>query len=277
MKLFSNSIIIKNSLKNLNNNSLIQFRKLHNKLKECYIENLQDNDKGISIINFDRSTAKNALSRRFVSELGESIDELKQEKNLRVVLLRSLERVEMSSNDVKSFLQNLRFIFREIETLSVPTIAVIDGVALGGGLELALCCDIRVAETKLAIIPGAGGTQRLIRTIGISKAKELIFTGKILNAQDALSYGIVNHIAKQGSSYSIAMSLARDMLSCGPIAIKMAKLAIDNGIQCDLESALDFEHSCYEQLIPTEDRIEGKSIKQRNKFIITGNNRIFMI
>ncbi|CAH1763457.1 6620_t:CDS:2, partial [Entrophospora sp. SA101] len=227
------------------------------------------------------STAKNALSRRFVSELGESIDELKQEKNLRVVLLRSLvDRTfcsEMSSNDVKSFLQNLRFIFREIETLSVPTIAVIDGVALGGGLELALCCDIRVAETKLAIIPGAGGTQRLIRTIGISKAKELIFTGKILNAQDALSYGIVNHIAKQGSSYSIAMSLARDMLSCGPIAIKMAKLAIDNGIQCDLESALDFEHSCYEQLIPTEDRIEGKSIKQRNKFIITGNNRIFMI
>ncbi|CAJ0631360.1 16136_t:CDS:2 [Entrophospora sp. SA101] len=276
MKLFSNSIIIKNSLKNLNNNSLIQFRKLHNKLKECYIENLQDNDKGISIINFDRSTAKNALSRRFVSELGESIDELKQEK---FVYFNSLfeERVEMSSNDVKSFLQNLRFIFREIETLSVPTIAVIDGVALGGGLELALCCDIRVAETKLAIIPGAGGTQRLIRTIGISKAKELIFTGKILNAQDALSYGIVNHIAKQGSSYSIAMSLARDMLSCGPIAIKMAKLAIDNGIQCDLESALDFEHSCYEQLIPTEDRIEGKSIKQRNKFIITGNNRIFMI
>ncbi|CAG8614146.1 4481_t:CDS:2, partial [Acaulospora colombiana] len=105
----------------------------------------------------------------------------------------------MSPEEVKEFINNLRRAFRDLETLPVPTIAVIDGVAVGGGLELALCCDIRVSgeyakiglpETKLAIIPGAGGTQRLTRIVGVAKAKELIFTGRLLDSQSALDLGI---------------------------------------------------------------------------------------
>ncbi|CAG8813436.1 20344_t:CDS:2, partial [Racocetra persica] len=157
------------------------------------------------------------------------------------------ERAGMSPSDVTKFIQNIRRAFRELETLPIPSIAVIDGAAVGGGFELALCCDLRVAgenaklalpETRLAIIPGAGGTQRLARVIGIAKAKELIYTGRILGPQEALNLG--------------------------PIALRMAKLAIDRGNQLDLDSALEFENACYEQVIPTEDRIEGlKAFKDK--------------
>ncbi|RHZ86203.1 hypothetical protein Glove_53g29 [Diversispora epigaea] len=210
----------------------------------------------------------------------------------RVVVLRSLvdrafcsgadlkERANMSPNEVKKFIQNIQRVFRDLETLPIPTIAVIDGAALGGGLELALCCDIRVSgksakiglpETKLAIIPGAGGTQRLSRLIGIAKAKELIFTGRILNSQNALDSGIVNYAVQEGSSYPFALKLAKEILPNGPIALEMAKLAIDRGIQLDLDSALEFENACYAQVIPTEDRIEGlKAFREKRPPIYGG-------
>ncbi|CAG8586794.1 6883_t:CDS:2, partial [Scutellospora calospora] len=122
---------------------------------------------------------------------------------------------------------------------------------------------IGLPETKLAIIPGAGGTQRLARTIGIAKAKELIYTGRILSPQEALDI--------EGSSYPIAIKLAREILPSGPIALRMAKLAIDRGSQLDLDSALEFENACYEQVIPTEDRIEGlKAFKDKRPPIYKG-------
>ncbi|CAG8767269.1 8214_t:CDS:2, partial [Acaulospora morrowiae] len=116
---------------------------------------------------------------------------------------------------------------------------------------------IGLPETKLAIIPGAGGTQRLTRIVGVAKAKELIFTGRVLDPQSALDLGIVNYTAKEGSSHPIALKLAREILTCGPVALRMAKWAIDRGSQLDLDSALEFENACYAQVIPTEDRTEG--------------------
>ncbi|XP_016377543.1 methylglutaconyl-CoA hydratase, mitochondrial-like [Sinocyclocheilus rhinocerous] len=157
-----------------------------------------------------------------------------------------------------------------VSTLPMPTIAAIDGAALGGGLEMALACDIRVAassakmglvETKLAIIPGAGGTQRLPRTVGVSVAKELIFAARVLSGDEAKSLGLVNHAVEQNktgdAAYLRALDLAREFIPQGPIAIRMAKLAINQGIEVDLKTGLAIEEACYAQVIPTKDRLEG--------------------
>ncbi|RIA92461.1 ClpP/crotonase-like domain-containing protein [Glomus cerebriforme] len=202
----------------------------------CFVEKLTDEDKGISIINLNHPTTRNAFSRKLLREFRDTVDNLRYESDVRVVLLRSLvdrtfcsgadlkERIHMTEIEIKEYLHNLRRAFRDLETLPVPTIAVIDGVCFGGGLELALCCDMRVAgghakiglpEAKLGIIPGSGGTQRLPRAIGVAKAKELIFTGRILSAQGALEDGIVNYATMEGSSMVIAMNIARQILPCG--------------------------------------------------------------
>ncbi|XP_075864570.1 methylglutaconyl-CoA hydratase, mitochondrial isoform X4 [Microcebus murinus] len=154
--------------------------------------------------------------------------------------------------------------------LPVPTIAAIDGLALGGGLELALACDIRVAassakmglvETKLAIIPGGGGTQRLPRAIGMSLAKELIFSARVLDGQEAKGVGLVSHVLEQNqegdAAYRKALDLAREFLPQGPVAMRVAKLAINQGMEVDLVTGLAIEEACYAQIIPTKDRLEG--------------------
>ncbi|BGP22395.1 methylglutaconyl-CoA hydratase [Rhodotorula toruloides] len=162
---------------------------------------------GLSFIQLDRAKAKNALSVQLVRELRELVEEVRFDGWTRAVILRSAvpgsfcagadlkERATMSQLDVARFLYNLRRLLGEIEDLPVPTIAAVDGPALGGGLELALACDLRVAgstvtkiglpETRLAIIPGAGGTQRLSRLVGSSRAKDLIFSSKVLSAGEA--------------------------------------------------------------------------------------------
>ena len=148
----------------------------------------------------------------------------------------------------------------------MPTIAAIDGAALGGGCEMALCCDLRVAgpkatlglpETKLAIIPGAGGTQRLTRLVGESRAKYLIFTGRRLSGQQAHEFGLVNEFSGNKSAFEQAVDLAREIKQQGPVALRMAKIAVQRGAQVDIESGMAIERLCYAQVIPTEDRLEG--------------------
>ncbi|KAF9574316.1 hypothetical protein EC968_006823 [Mortierella alpina] len=257
--------------------------------KECYLERLTGDDQGIAVLNFNRPKAFNALSRKFVGEFRSALEELRYDPDARVVILRSLvegafcagadlrERSTMNMTEVKQFLASLRDSFRELETLPIPTIAVIDGAALGGGLEMALCCDIRVGggnkkvkiglvETKLAIIPGAGGTQRLPRLIGIPKAKELIYSSKILNSAGAKDVGILNHAVEEDSGYNKALEIARDILPMGPLAIRMAKAAIDKGTQFEIDSGLEYEQACYAQIMPSEDRLEGlASFREKRK------------
>nr|XP_021143666.1 methylglutaconyl-CoA hydratase, mitochondrial isoform X2 [Columba livia] len=176
----------------------------------------------------------------------------------------------MHSSEVSSFVSKARATINEMANLPVPTIAAIDGAALGGGLELALACDIRVAassakmglvETKLAIIPGAGGTQRLPRTIGVSLAKELIFSARIVDGKEAKSIGLISHVVEQNeagdAAYRRALALAREFLPQGPVAMRVAKLAINQGMEVDLVTGLAIEEACYAQTIPTKDRIEG--------------------
>ncbi|GJJ72916.1 methylglutaconyl-CoA hydratase [Entomortierella parvispora] len=261
----------------------------HSEGKECFLERLSGDDQGIAVINFNRPKAFNALSRKFVGEFRAALQELRYDQDARVVIVRSLvegafcagadlrERSTMNATEVKQFLASLRDSFRELETLPIPTIAVIDGAALGGGLEMALCCDMRVGggnkkvkiglvETKLAIIPGAGGTQRLPRLIGIPKAKELIYSSKILNSAAAKEMGILNHAVTEDSGYNKALEVAREILPMGPVAIRMAKSAIDKGTQFEIDSGLEYEQACYAQIMPTEDRLEGlASFREKRK------------
>jgi methylglutaconyl-CoA hydratase len=145
-------------------------------------------------------------------------------------------------------------------------IAVLEGAAFGGGLELALAADLRVAgaeakmglvETALAIIPGGGGTQRLPRLIGAARAKELIFTARRLGAEEAGRLGLVDQVVPAGQALEVALGLAREILPNGPVAVRMAKQAINQGQDLDLVDGLALEEACYARVIPTEDRLEG--------------------
>ncbi|XP_062369233.1 methylglutaconyl-CoA hydratase, mitochondrial isoform X3 [Cinclus cinclus] len=221
--------------------------------EELRVRYLDDEHKGIVVLGLNRSHAKNALSKNLVKMMSKAVDALKSDKKVRTVVLRSeVPGIFCAAN------------------LPVPTIAAIDGTALGGGLELALACDIRVAassakmglvETKLAIIPGAGGTQRLPRTIGVSLAKELIFSARTVDGEEAKSIGLISHVVEQNeagdAAYRRALALAREFLPQGPVAMRVAKLAINQGMEVDLVTGLAIEEACYAQTIPTKDRMEG--------------------
>lgn len=229
------------------------------------------------MISMNRPSVKNAIGKNFLSQLEASIASLKHSK-ARVVILRSLvdktfcagadlkERATMAPEEVAPFVDRLRATFTAMENLPVPTIAAIDGVALGGGLELALACDLRVAsvdskigltETKLAIIPGAGGTQRLPRIVGIAKAKELIFTARMFDGNVALDIGLTNAVAEPGKAFDKALELAREIRPRGPVALRMAKLAISKGMETDKTTGFAIEEAAYAQVIPTKDRLEA--------------------
>ena len=230
------------------------------------------------ILTLNRPEVRNALNSKLLQELELAIDEASLSADLRVLLITGggdrafcagadlKERLTMSESEVRSFLSAIRRLFVKIEELSLPVIAAINGFALGGGTELALACDLRVAvadatlgltETRFAIIPGAGGTQRLPRLIGIPLAKELIYTGRQLSAQEALAKGLVNRIAPRDKLMEVCLELAGEIAKAGPVAVAQAKFAINKGQDVELHTGLAIEASAYETCIPTEDRIEG--------------------
>ncbi|XP_064575507.1 enoyl-CoA hydratase domain-containing protein 2, mitochondrial [Zonotrichia leucophrys gambelii] len=237
---------------------------------------------GIAEILMNRPHARNSLGKVFVNELFSALEQLRFDEQVRVVLFKSQvkgvfcagadlkERAKMDDAEVGEFVRRLRNLMDEIAALPVPTIAAIDGYALGGGLELALACDLRVAassakmgliETTRGLLPGAGGTQRLPRCVGIGLAKELIFTGRQVDGEQAASMGLVNHSVPQNSegdaAYQRALILAKEILPQAPFAVKMGKLAINKGMEVDIASGMAIEGMCYAQNIPTQDRQEG--------------------
>ncbi|XP_071384376.1 methylglutaconyl-CoA hydratase, mitochondrial [Centroberyx affinis] len=243
---------------------------------------LDGEDSGIVVVGINRPKAKNAISKNLVNMMTEAVEAIKKNGKVRSVILCSLvpgifcagadlkERAKMHQSEVGPFVSKARALITELGNLPMPTIAAIDGAALGGGLEMALACDIRTAsdnaklglvETKLAIIPGAGGTQRLPRAINVSLAKELIFAARVVDGAEARRLGLVSHSVEQNKSgdaaYLRALELAREFNPQGPIAIRMAKLAINQGMEVDLSTGLAIEEACYAQVIPTKDRLEG--------------------
>jgi enoyl-CoA hydratase/carnithine racemase len=159
-------------------------------------------------------------------------------------------------------------VYRQLADLAVPTIAAIEGAALGGGLELALCCDLRVAseratlgmpEVRLGVIPGSGGTQRLPRVVGPARAKELILTGEILDAATAERYGLVNRVVPAGGAMAAARELAATIAARGPFAVREAKRLIDAAIETELDAGLAAELDASERVFSSNDMIEGAS------------------
>ncbi|OMO59564.1 Crotonase superfamily [Corchorus capsularis] len=256
------------------------------------LNRLSDTDSGIIEVNLHRPEAKNSISVDMARGLRHAFEDIDRDSSARVVMISSSvpkvfcagadlkERKKMTASEVHSYVNFLRSTFTMIEELPIPTIAVIEGAALGGGLEMALACDLRICgenallglpETGLAIIPGGGGTQRLPRLVGISIAKELIFTARRVGGKDALSMGLVNDCVPAGEALPKALEIAREINQKGPIAIRMAKRAINEGLERDLASALELEEECYEQTISTKDRLEGlAAFAEKRKPIYTG-------
>jgi methylglutaconyl-CoA hydratase len=244
-------------------------------------------DNGVATLALNRHKGKNSLSKAMIEEFKSAVSDLSNNKYVKVVVVKSnvekvfcagadlKERLTMSDDEVGPFVEKLRNAFDGVARLPMPTIAAIDGVALGGGLELALACDIRIAhdeallglpETALAIIPGAGGTQRLPRIVGVAKAKEMIFTGARLLAKDAKDIGLVSEVVHGRPAAARALEIASAMAEKGPIALRMAKMAIDSGISLDLEQALLVEKACYGGVVYTSDRVEGlKAFTEKRK------------
>ncbi|KAK3738972.1 hypothetical protein QZH41_020345 [Actinostola sp. cb2023] len=214
------------------------------KAEEFRLEYLDGPQDGIALFVFNRPEAKNAMSKNFLRLFLDALACVKHDKNVRALIIKSdakgifcagadlKERVKMRPEEVAPFVSSARGAINDLGNLSIPTIAALDGHAMGGGLELALACDFRVAasnakigltETKLAIIPGAGGTQRLPRLIGISKAKEMIFTGAVVSGMEAAAIGLAEYGVEQNeegdAAYQRALTLAERILpqgtSCG--------------------------------------------------------------
>ncbi|MCC6334089.1 MAG: enoyl-CoA hydratase/isomerase family protein [Myxococcales bacterium] len=217
---------------------------------------------------------RNALSRAMVNELASHVARVSRGHEVRAVVLSGAgdkafcagadlkERATMSEPEVRDFLGTLRRAFRSLEKSDCVFVAFLNGAALGGGTELALCCDLRVmasgaelglTEVKLGIIPGAGGTQRLPRLIGAGPAKELILTGRRVGAQEAQRLGLVSRVG----TLDDALELAKAVCANAPIAVGAAKHAIADGAHLDLDAALEVEGRHYQRVLGTEDRLEG--------------------
>jgi len=264
--------------------------------QDLVVEYLEEENHGIVVFGLNRPKAMNALSKNLCANLISAIDAVKFDKSVRVLIIRShakgafcagadlKERAKMTPAEVGPFVAKGREIIGAWANLPMPVIAAVDGVALGGGLEMALACDLRVAssdarlgltETRLAIIPGGGGTQRLPRVVGVAKARELIYTARILNGKEALDIGLVNHCVDQNdagdAAYQRSLALAQEILPNGPVGVAMAKMAINKGTEVDLASGLSFEEAAYAQVIPTKDRIEAlTAFREKRKPVFKG-------
>ena len=231
---------------------------------------------GIRTLSLDRPPV-NALGRALVAELGRAWVLLREDAAARCMILRTAgkhfcagadlkERQGMSEDEVRAFVPLLAALCNDLAALPFPTIAVVRGTAAGGGCELALACDLRVLaddasiglrETSLAILPGAGGTQRLPRIAGLARAKRWIFSARLFTAAEALADGVADRVARLEALEEEARSLAGEIVANGPVAVRLAKRAIDGGFDLPLGRALALEWECYQGTLATEDRYEG--------------------
>ena len=232
----------------------------------------------IAVVTINRPDALNAFNYETLSELQESVEKLRTSPDVRVVIFTGAgakafsvgadlkERRTLSDEEVRRNVYKIGEVFSLVDQLPQPTIAAINGFAFGGGMELALSCDFRIAvtgtsmgltETSLAIIPGAGGTQRLPRLVGQAKALELILTAKRITSEEALAYGILTKVTEKDNLLHDCFEFAEQMLNNGPLALQQAKFAVKHGMGVDLQTGLQIERKAYEVIIPTEDRVEA--------------------
>jgi methylglutaconyl-CoA hydratase len=238
-----------------------------------------------------RPDAANVLSRALVAELSATVEAIRRDLSLRAVVITGAgksfcggadlkERLGMTAAETLKFLDDLGATFSAIAGLRCPVIAAINGAAFGGGLELALACDLRVAaddaamglvETRLGILPGAGGTQRLARIVGTARAKELILTARRIDAAVAREVGLVHQVVPRADLEAATMKLVDEIAACGPLAVAQAKLAIDGGIALTLDGGLTLERACYDVVLSSADRDEGlRAFAEKRKPVFQG-------
>ena len=253
---------------------------------------LIEENAGVVTLTLNRPSVMNSLNFPLLHALRDQIESVRFRADVRVVIITGSgekafcagadlkERATLAPAKVKEYIFTIRNLFTSIEQLNKAVIVAVNGIALGGGTELALAGDIRIAsnnaimgltETRLAIIPGAGGTQRLPRLVGKGKAKELIFTGGRVNAREALDIGLVNKICQPQDLIDECKKMAAQICETGPIAIEQAKYAINHGFETDIHTGLAIESNAYWVCIPTEDRLEGlAAFKEKRKPVFKG-------
>lgn len=248
---------------------------------------LEDIHATISTITLNRASAANAMGKIMMSEFQEILRHLEDESDSRCVILTSSvpkvfsggadlkERKTMTILQAQETVDTLRATMERVARLPMPVVAAVEGVAVGGGLELALAADLRIVsksavfglpETSLAILPGAGGTQRLPRLIGIARAKELIWTARRIDASTAERYGLVEKVVEDGETLTAAIEIATKIASNGPVAVRASKYAVDEGMTFpSMDEALDVERKAYTRVLETSDRLEGLAAFQEER------------
>jgi enoyl-CoA hydratase len=241
---------------------------------------IYEKSEGVATITLNRPEALNAFSKEVVDEVLQAVEDARNDENVRVVVLTGAgEKAFSAGADIKAMKGMNALKARELslmgerlcsafENLEKPVIAAINGYALGGGLETAMSCDIRIAsenarvgqtEINIGLIPGWGGTQRLTRLVGVGKAKELVYTGKIVDAKTAEQLGIVNMVVPADKFREAVRQFALDLASKAPVALKVAKALINKGAEIGLDAALALEREGFGVVASTEDLQEGVS------------------
>lgn len=241
----------------------------------------------IALITINRPEALNALNSKVISELEQAVAAVEADTSLGAMILTGEGRSFVAGADIaeqcpmdpaagRKWGQRGSALMRRIELLPIPTIAAVNGFALGGGCELAMSCDIILASEKakfgqpevgLGITPGFSGTQRLPRRVGMAKAKELIFSGKMIKADEAEKIGLVNAVYAPEELMNGAMEMAKSFAANAPVAVRYAKSCIDRGMQMDMDSAIAYENELFALCFATDDQKEGMTafLEKREK------------
>jgi len=248
---------------------------------------LYEASEGLATITINRPEVRNALTQALMEELGDAISQAEADNDVRVLILTGAgDRAFVAGADIgevgaRDTLSELglnsrvrRNVYSHLEHLFKPSIAAINGYALGGGCELALACTLRIAsdsarfgqpEINLGIIPGLGGTQRLTRLVGKGNAMELILTGDLIDAREALRIGLVNKVVPAAQLMEEARALGKKLVSKPPLALRVAKDAVDYGAEMSLQAALEFENRLFAILSGSADKSEGVSAFQEKR------------
>ena len=245
-----------------------------------------EKEENIAIITFNRPEAMNALNNQTRAEFRAAIDDVASDDEVKVLILTGSGKAFVAGSDIKEFnattpfaAHNIRRLGEMVEQLEKPVIAAVNGFCLGGGNEIAMGCDIIIASDKakfgqteinIGIIPGGGGAQRLQRLIGACRAKELIFTGDIIRAEEADRLGLVNRVVPMDELMPTAREIAAKIATKSAAALKLAKQAINYGMQTNLASGLKYEYEMYALSLSLEDKKEGVNAfleKRKPKFV----------
>lgn len=253
---------------------------------------LTKQDSSVALITINNPKTLNALNTSVLQDLSKVFDDLHNDQQIRAVVITGEGRAFVAGADIKEMAelnneQGKQFgefgakVFRKIEQFRCPVIAAVNGFALGGGCELAMACDIRIAandakfaqpEVGLGIIPGFSGTQRLARLVGMGKAKELVYTIGVINANEALKINLVNSVVNTDETVSEAIKMAKTIAKQAPIAVKYAKEVMNKGFDLDIDQAIKLENDYFGKCFDTNDQKNGmRAFLNREKTEFEGN------